>query len=186
MIDENSEVFFNFINSLGTQLTRKSYRFCLEKFLSHYGIDLLLFLKLPQQDITNLVIKYLVDRKISRGYKKLVTSSIKHACEINDIVLNWKKIKKFINSEKTGNETNGRDRGYTHEEIKKILDFVDQRIKTAILILASTGMRIGALYTLRVGDLQKVDDDIYKIRVYSDDVGRKIYYFFVLLNVLRR
>jgi integrase len=169
VLDENSEAFFNFIHSLGAQHTRESYRFCLEKFLSHYGIDLLSFLKLPQQDITNLVIRYIVDRKISRGYKKLVTSSIKQACEINDIVLNWKKIKKFISSEKTGNETNGRDRGYTHEEIKKILDFVDQRIKTAILILASTGMRIGALRTLRVGDLEKVNDT-YKIKVYSGDV----------------
>jgi hypothetical protein len=34
-----------------------------------------------------------------------------------DVVLNWKKIKKIINSEKTGNETNGRDRGYTVKEI---------------------------------------------------------------------
>ncbi len=31
-------------------------------------------------------------------------ATLKHLCEINDIVLNWKKIKKFINSEKTGNE----------------------------------------------------------------------------------
>jgi integrase len=168
VLDENSQAFFNFINSLDAQHTRESYRFCLQKFLSYNSIDLLSFLKLPQQDITNLVIRYLVDRKISRGYKKLVTSSIKHACEINDIVLNWKKIKKFIGSEKTGNETNGRDRGYTHEEIKKILDFVDQRIKTAILILTSTGMRIGALRSVRVGDLEKVKD-IYK-KVYSGDV----------------
>ena len=105
VLDENSQAFFNFINSLGAQHTRESYRFCLEKFLSHYSIDLISFLKLPSQDMTNLVIKYLVDRKISRGCKKLVTSSIKHACEINDIVVNWKKIKKFISSEKTGNET---------------------------------------------------------------------------------
>lgn len=123
--------------------------------------------------MTNLVIKYLVDRKISKGYERLVVSSLKHACEINDIVLNWKKIKKFISSGKTGNETNGRDRGYTHEEIKKILDFVDQRIKTAILILASTGMRIGALHSVRVGDLDKVDD-FYKIKVYSGEVEEDI------------
>ena len=144
------------------------YKFCLEKFLSHYDIDLISLLKLPQQDITNLVIKYLVDRKISRGYKRIVVSSIKHTCEINDIVLNWDKIKKFISSEKTGNETNGRDRGYLHEEIKKILDFVDQRIKSAVLILASTGMRIGALRSVRVGDLEKVND-FYKIKVYSGE-----------------
>ena len=61
-------------------------------------------------------------------------------CEINDIVSNWKKIKKFVNSEKTGNETNGMDRGYMHEEIQRILDFSDQRIKTAFLMLASIAM----------------------------------------------
>ena len=125
-------------------------------------------LKLPQQDLTDLIIKYLVDRKVSSQYKNLITATLKHACEINDIVLNWKKIKKFINSEKTGNETNGRDRGYTHEEIQKILEFSDQRLKTAFLILSSTGIRIGALRTLRVGDLEKIDE-IYKVRVYAGD-----------------
>jgi integrase len=151
VLEEQSKAYFNFINSLHSDYTKASYKFCLEKFLNHNGINLLSFLKLPQQDMTNLIIKYLVDKKVSRQYKKLITATLKHACEINDIVLNWKKIKKFINCEKIGNETNGRDRGYTHEEIQTILDFADQRSKTAFLILASTGIRIGALHTLRVG-----------------------------------
>jgi integrase len=168
VIDENSEVFFNFINSLHSDSTKKSYRFCLEKFLNHYRIDLLSFLKLPQQDISNLIIKYLVDRKVSKQYKTIITATLKHACEINDIILNWKKIKKFVNSEKTGNETNGRDRGYNHGEIKKVLDFSDQRIKTAFLILASSGIRICALRLLKVGDIEKIDN-VYRINVYSGD-----------------
>jgi len=114
-----SKAYFNFINSLHSDYTKTSYKFCLEKFLNHYRIDLLSFLKLPQQEMSNLIIKYLVDKKVSRQYKNLITATLKHACEINDIVLNWNKIKKFTNnSEKTGNETNGRDRGYTHEEIQ--------------------------------------------------------------------
>lgn len=121
VLDENSQVFFNFINTLHSEATKESYKFCLEKFLNHNRIDLLSFLKLPQQDISNLIIKYLVDKKVSRQYKNLITATLKHACEINDVVLNWKKIKKFINFEKTGNETNGRDRGYSHQEIQKIL-----------------------------------------------------------------
>ena len=168
VLDENSEVFYNFIHTLHSEYTKESYRFCLEKFLNHYRIDLLSFLKLPQQDISNLIIKYLVEKKVSRQYKNLITATLKHACEINDVVLNWKKIKKFANSEKTGNETNGRDRGYTHEEIQTILDFSDQRVKTAFLILASTGIRVGALRSLKVGDLEKIDD-LYKIRVYAGD-----------------
>jgi hypothetical protein len=52
---------------------------------------------------------------------------------------------KFINSERDGNETNGSDRGCTHQEIQNILDFCDQRIKMIFLILTSTGLRINAL-----------------------------------------
>ncbi|MDW0259296.1 MAG: tyrosine-type recombinase/integrase [Nitrososphaeraceae archaeon] len=143
------------------------------KFLNHYEIDLLSFLKLLQQNITNLIIKYLVDKKGSRQYKNLITATLKHACEINDIVLNWKKIKEFVHPEKTGNETNGRDRVFAHEEIQKILGFCDQKIRTAFLLLTSTGIRIGALQTLKLEDLVKIDD-IYKIRVYSGDKEKYI------------
>jgi hypothetical protein len=62
-------------------------------------MDLLTFLKMPQQEISNLILKYLVDKKVSRQYKNLIAATLKHVCEINDIVLNWKKIKKFVNSE---------------------------------------------------------------------------------------
>jgi integrase len=168
VLDEESKAYFNFINSLNSESTRNSYKFCLEKFLIYYKLDLASFLQLPTEEMSNLIIKYLVDKKISRGHKNLVTATLKHLCEINDIVLNWKKIKKFINSEKTGNEANGRDRAYTHEEIQKILDFCDQRMKTIFLILASIGLRIGALQSLRLSNLNKIDN-LYKITVYSGD-----------------
>lgn len=79
--------------------------------------------------MTNLIIKYFVENKISNQYKNLMNSTLKHACEINDVVLNWKKIKKFINSEKTGNETNGRDRGYTYKEIQRFWNFQTRELE---------------------------------------------------------
>jgi integrase len=81
--------------------------------------------------------------------------------------LNWKKIKRFNKYQKTGNEANGNDRGYTHQEIQKVLDFCDQREKTAFLVLASTGMRNGGLNYLKVGDIEKIGD-LYKVNAYSD------------------
>ena len=36
VLDEQSKAYFNFINSLHSESTRESYRFCLEKFLNHY------------------------------------------------------------------------------------------------------------------------------------------------------
>jgi integrase len=167
VLDEQSKAYFNFINSLKSESTKKSYKLCLEKFLNQLEIDLPSLLKLPQDELTNLIIKYLVEKKISKQYKNLITATLKHACEINDIVLNWRKIKKFINFEKTGNETNGKDRGYTDKEIQKILEFGDQRLKTAFLVLASTGIRVGALQSIRIHDLERIDN-LYKVVVYSE------------------
>jgi hypothetical protein len=46
VLDERSEAYFNFISTLHSESTKESYRFCLEKLLNHYKIDLLSFLKL--------------------------------------------------------------------------------------------------------------------------------------------
>lgn len=100
VIDEQDVTYYSFINSLDSEYTKKYYKFCLEKFLNRYKIDLASLLKLPEDQLTNLIIKYLVETKISKQYKNLLSASLKHACEINDIMLNWKKIKKFINSDK--------------------------------------------------------------------------------------
>jgi hypothetical protein len=144
---QKEDSYSNFINSINSEQTRQTYEYSLSKFLKYYQMNLESFLRLPQQEILNLITNYLVDekKKISRQYKVLVFSAIKHACEMNDVILNWKKLKKFIKSEKTDNSINGKDRGYYHEEIQKILEFSDQRLKTAFLVLSSTGIRIGAL-----------------------------------------
>ena len=160
--------YFNFINSLNAEHTKKLYAYHLQQFLQHNKLkDLHTFLNNKQKE--NLIIRYLVEKKASRQYKNGIIATLKHACEINDIVLNWRKIKKFIRtSQKTGNEIAGKARGYTHQEIQTILEFSDQRLKTAYLILASTGMRIGGLISLKVGDLEKIQD-LYKVTVYSGE-----------------
>jgi len=169
------EAYFNFVNSINSDVTRKNYEYCMSKFLRYCNLDLESLLKLPQEELSNLIIKYLVSQKISSQYKVVIMATIKHACEMNDVILNWKKLKKFIKSEKTDNEINGKDRGYTHEEIQKILEFSDQRLKTAFLVLASTGIRIGALQSIGIGDLERIDN-LYKITVYRGD--REEYFTF--------
>jgi integrase len=163
-----NEAYSNFIDSINSDQTRQVYEYSLSQFLKHYETDLNSFLKLSQQEISNLIVGYLVNRKISRQYKIVIFSAIKHACEMNDIILNWKKLKKFIKSEKTDNSINGKDRGYEHKEIQKILEYSDQRLKTAFLVLASTGIRIGALQSIRIGDLERIDN-LYKITIYRGD-----------------
>ena len=124
-----NEVYSNFVNSINSDQTRRMYEYSLSKFLKHYDIDFDSFLKLSRQEISNFITDYLVNKKISRQYKIVIFSAIKHACEMNDVILNWKKLKKFIKSEKTENSISGKDRGYDNEEIQKILEISDQRAK---------------------------------------------------------
>jgi integrase len=165
---EKEDAYFNFVNSINSDVTRKNYEYCLSRFLKYCNLDLDSLLKLPQQEFSHLIIKYLVSQKISSQYKTVIMATIKHACEMNDVILNWKKLKKFIKSEKTDNEINGKDRGYTHEEIQTILEFSDQRLKTAFLVLASTGIRIGSLQSIKLGELERINN-LYKITIYRGD-----------------
>ena len=109
----------NFVNSINSDQTRRQYEYCLTRFLTHYQIDLEPFLRLSQENISNYIVDYLVNRKISKQYKIVIFSAIKHACEMNDILLNWKKLKKFIKSEKTDNGIHGKDRGTYMKKFKK-------------------------------------------------------------------
>ena len=92
---------------------------------------------------------------------------------MNDVILNWMKLKKFTKSDRTDNSISGKDRGYEHEEIQKILEISDQRVKMAFLFLASTGIRTGAMQSIRIADLERVDN-LYKIIIYRGETEEYI------------
>ena len=162
----------NFANSLRSEQTRLKYEYGLKKFLLFNKISIDKFLSLPIADIENMMIDYIIDLKkqgLSTSYIKMILASIKHLCVMNDVVINVKKIGKFIGESTKLQE----DRPYTHEEILQLLNVCDLRMKAVILLLASTGIRIGALPTLRVRDVD-VDATRNWVTVYSDSKDKYI------------
>jgi integrase len=85
-------------------------------------------------------------------------NAIKGFYKINDIVLNVHKINKFMPERTRVN----RDRAYTHEEISKLLDFADERMRVVILLMASSGIRLGALPSLRLRNLEDMKLTVYE------------------------
>jgi hypothetical protein len=74
---------------------------------------------------------------------------IKLFCEMNDITLTWKKITRTLPKRKG----HASDRIPTIEEIKQLLKYPDRRLKPAILVMMSSGIRLGAWEYLRWGDI---------------------------------
>jgi CheY-like chemotaxis protein len=90
---------------------------------------------------------------------------------LNDVVLNKRKISRYFGEYKKV----VKDRAYTAEEIYKALQTADQRMKVIILLMLSTGERIGSLPELTLGNLTKIEDyGIYKVTTFKailQDVG---------------
>src|SRR5918994_1368971 len=86
---------------------------------------------------------------------------------MNDYHLNIKKIRRFL-PEDIVSELYTKDRPYSVKEIEQILLKCDVRSRAMVLIMSSTGMRIGGLRELRIGDIRKIDEfGLYLIWVYN-------------------
>lgn len=121
-------------------------------------------------------IEYLRDvRKLTCGSIQVYTSGILHFFEMNDVSLNIKKLKRFFPAEKYDNY---KDRPYSPREIQQILDKSDVRSRVVILLMVSTGMRIGAIPELRISDLKRMDEfNLYLIWVYNSSKKDRYYTF---------
>jgi integrase len=102
-------------------------------------------LSIPVKTIEEHIIDYLVGNKSYMG-KRMTINALKKFYEMNDVVLNWKKISQYIGEY----QRVSRDRAYTDKEIKTLVDSADLRMKVILLLMASSGMRIGAIPDLKL------------------------------------
>lgn len=130
---KEDESYFNFINSIRSEVTKANYLFNLKlymKFCNLTKMSDLLTISDPQKQI----IKYIMSlraRKMATGSISTMVNAIYHF-DMNDVVLNKKKINMF----KGEFSRTIIDRPYTHEEISKALNCADLRMKVAILLMA--------------------------------------------------
>lgn len=167
----NNRAYFNFINSIRSPLSRKTYEFTIKKYMQYYNIqdiNELLAHKDNPTIIENNIIDWLVVLRDTVEYNTRYTyyTVLITFYEINDINLRKKKIARFLGQQSTRKH---KDRAYTIEEIRKILEHADIRSKVLILLLMSTGMRIGAVSDLRLRHLKRIEEyNLYRITVYEN------------------
>lgn len=164
----SSEAYSNFINSLDSEESRKHYRAVFPYFMNYCKVqDYDDMLAIEPKRLEGLIRDYIIQLKETGRSSATITSylsSISHFYEMNDILLNWKKLNKFKGKHRSVAE----DKPYSRQQIKTLLEYATLRDKAIILLMSSAGLRRGALPMLKVQDLTIIPQyQLYKIRVYA-------------------
>jgi len=116
--------------------------------------------------------------EIAAGTLRNSVKSLKAFCDSADLNIPWKKVTRGLPKARQSSN----DRAPTIEEIHKIVDYPDRRIKPIVYTMVSSGIRLGAWDYLRwkhVKPMNDSDGEIVAARldVYSGDVEE--YYSFI-------
>ena len=184
---EENDAYTSFLYGIPSEVTRKKYTRNLALFLDHNRFEGATIEQKSQHfyefcrsneinKIADMFIKYLlfqikrsqlgdIAKSTIRNYYK----PLKLFCEMNNIVLNWKIIAKGI--PKSLDSSN--DRIPTLQEIQKLIEYPDRRIKAIVYTMLSSGIRVGSWESLRWRDIIPIEQDgnivAAKIIVYSGD-----------------
>ena len=120
-------------------------------------------------------------KELAAGTLKNYYRAAKLFCEMNDLMLNWKRISKGL--PKAKNASN--DRAPTIEEIRKLVEYPDRRIKPVVYAMASGGFRLGAwdylqwkhVFQITNGGTKDGEVIAAKLVIYADEPEE--YYTFI-------
>jgi integrase len=161
--------------------TADVYKRYFNHFLDYNNIhDIQVLLDFSPKVIKQMLIDYILYLRDEKAGKKLTKSSIKvrlsavlYFFQINydDFNLTLRNFKIHLPSDHK--EAVGEDRPYTKEEIAQVLQNGcnnDLRSKVVILLLCGSGLRRGAVSSLRIEDLIPMEykgQNVYKVQVYA-------------------
>lgn len=130
-------MFFDFIGIPGDSMVERSKVFC-ERAKNNDSNNGWAF---------SSIIQYLQHQKqrderkeITAGTVKNYFQAVKLFCEMSDVSLPWKRISRGLPKSRKFAD----DRAPTIEEISKMLEYPDRRIKAIVYTMASSGIRVGA------------------------------------------
>lgn len=164
-----------FFASFKSEQTKDNYCIKLRQFLRLSSLDPDNFVELARKKpnkAEELLLDFVEARKkegVGGSTIRMARDAIKLLLEMNDVEsVNWKKINRVLPPARH----HGSDRPPSSDEIRRLLLHADLKMKCVILLLVSSGIRVGALDYLTWGDLDPVKSsgfDFARLRVYSGE-----------------
>jgi hypothetical protein len=141
--------FFDYTNIQGASLQAKALSFTIKATTeSSWAFNAILrFLELQNTRVNN--------KEISGATVRNYVKSIKLFCEMADLPVPWKKLTRGLPRAKSYSD----DRIPSIEELRRLLEYPDRRIKAIVCTMASSGIRLGAWDYLRWGNIRPLKRD---------------------------
>jgi hypothetical protein len=194
-VGKESEPYNLFVYAINADQTREKYITRLKKFLEIIGID-------PENKLTiqagckiftdkaksqngwlvNVIIQFLQYQKDRVNRKEITGSTLRNYvkvlklfCDMNDLLVPWKKLTRGLPKAKNYAD----DRVPTIQEIRKIVEYPDWRMKAIVYTMASSGIRLDAWDYLLWEHISPIYKDgkfiAAKIIVYAGDQEQYFY-----------
>jgi len=151
-----------------SEATKKAYTFQLNKFRKFYHIkDYDSLLKIDRNKLQEMLEDYLFTLKktLTEGSIQSAFYAIELFFSMNDVVLNFKKLRKMFPASQKKSGMNA----YTTKDVQNILKVTTTRKHKALVhFLASSGVRIGSLTDLKLKHLRDMPHDCKAVTVYPE------------------
>jgi len=158
-----------FLHCLKSDYTKKVYLRNLEYFMRFCRVkDFDVLLDIEPKSLQMKIEDYMIylKGKVSPNSVPTLYWPIQAFFEINDVMINWKKIRRLFPArvKKSGHEP------WTTKDIQKMLEVAtDVRSRALIHLVASSGVRIGAIQYMKLKHLEDMQNGCKSVLVYADD-----------------
>jgi len=164
-----------FKNSIHSEETYRVYKYELDRFISYFKLrDYNSLVSMDAKMLQTMIEDYVMEKKSkghSRSTIKTPLSALELFCDTNDLVLNWKKMRRLLPPQKKKSGS----KAYTTEQVRKILEFSpDVRNKAIIHFVAASGVRIGALPELQIKSVREMPNGCKSIIVYPGETDEYV------------
>lgn len=169
MTNHRSMVLFE--SSIKSKYTAMNYNSHLKQFMKFIGIKSVeKILLIPPTQLQHNIEDYLIMLKTHTNPNSVPSKlqGIKHFCIMNDIYVNWDKIRRMFPAKQKPHNL----RSYTAAEINMMLNGQTHlRNKALIHFLASTGARIGVFdHPLQIKHMRNMPEGCCAILLYAGDI----------------
>jgi integrase len=162
------KIFLNFIGMPGKTVEEQAAAFLAKNDIQFYRDSIIRFITYNKERVLN--------KELEAGTLNMYYHTIKLFYDMNEISekgINWNKISRGLPKTKI----HANDRAPTIEELRKLMEYADRRIKMLVTVMFSSEIRVGAWENLQLKHVIPVKNGCAKLIVYDED--REQYYTFI-------